>query len=135
MADDQMDDPATIQQDVERTQDAMGDTVQKLEDRLSPRKLAQSLFSDENSGAAQDAWDVVRQSPLPVAMIAGGAAWLLATSQAPMIRRLREELKSRFSSAVNSATSSSNERQRSFDSTAAGPPPATGEAFDRRPAY
>ena len=121
---DEINDPETIQRDVERTQDAMGDTVQRLEDKLSPRKFAQSLFSEENAGTAQDAWDVVRQSPLPVAMIAGGVAWLFATSEAPMISRLRDELKSRFREAVRSGTSPSR--------GSSGPPPATGETYDRR---
>jgi Protein of unknown function (DUF3618) len=133
MAADHIDEPATIQRDVERTQDAMGETVQKLEDQLSPRKFAQSLFSDENAGTAQEAWDVVRQSPLPVAMIGGGLAWLLATSQAPMIKRLREELKARFRTAIDSASSGSAPN-RSSESASAGPPRAAGEAFDRRPA-
>lgn len=130
MAAEDLNEPATIQRDVERTQDAMGDTVQKLEDKLSPKKFAQSLFSDEHAGTVQDIWDVVRQSPVPVAMIGGGIAWLLATSEAPVIMRLRKELKSRLKSAVSTASSTS--RDRSTDSVQAGPPPATGEAFDRR---
>jgi hypothetical protein len=124
-------DPATIERDVERTQDAMGDTVQKLEDKLNPRKMAQSLFSDDNADTAREAWDVVRQSPLPVAMIAAGTAWLLATSEAPMISRLRDELKSRFRSAVGSGRSESASEIR--HPAPIGPPAATGEAFDRRP--
>ena len=130
---DRNEDPATIERDVERTQDAMGDTVQKLEDKLNPRKLAQSLFSDDNADTARDAWDVVRQSPLPVAMIAAGTAWLLATSEAPMISRLRDELKSRFRSAVGSRNSESASRPDVHHPAPIGPPPATGEAFDRRP--
>jgi len=132
MAAEEINDPETIQRDVERTQDAMGDTVQKLEDKLSPRKFAQSLFSDEHAGTAQDAWDVVRQSPLPVAMIAGGVAWLFATSEAPMISRLRDELKSRFKDAVSS--SGSGTPSAAYGSASAGPPPATAETYDRRPA-
>jgi len=131
MADNQTDDPATIQRDVERTQDAMGSTVQKIEDKLNPRNFAQSLFSGDNTATAQDAWDVVRQSLLPVAMIVGGAAWLFATSEAPVISRARDELRSRLRDAFSS---SSRGQQRSSGAGAGGPPPATGEAFDRRPA-
>ena len=41
MAAEQNDDPARIEEEVEQTQDAMGETIQKLEDKLSPRKFAQ----------------------------------------------------------------------------------------------
>ena len=105
MAAEQSDDPARIQEEVEQTQDAMGETIQKLEDRLSPRKFAQSLLSDENSDTAREAWEVVRRNPVPVAMIGVGAVWLLAASDAPLIRRWREELKARFRGAINDRAS------------------------------
>jgi hypothetical protein len=133
MAADHRDDPQAIEQDVERTQDAMGETVQKLEDKLNPRNMAQSLFSGGNGDTAREAWDVVRQSPLPVAMIAAGTAWLFATSEAPLISRWREELKSRFRNAIGSGgASGSGERPNVQHPAPIGPPPATGEEFDRR---
>jgi hypothetical protein len=132
MAANKSDDPATIQQDVESTQDAMGDTIQKLEDRLSPRKFAQSLLSDENSDTAREAWEVVRRNPVPVAMIGVGAAWLFAASDAPMIRRWREELKARFRGAINERASGAAMHARSAPATSGGPPPPAGEAYDRR---
>ena len=55
-ADNRNEDVDAIERDVERTQDALGDTVQQLEDKLSPRKFAQSLFSDDNADFARDAW-------------------------------------------------------------------------------
>lgn len=131
MADNPSNSPEVIERDIERTQDAMGDTVQKLEEKLSPANLAQSLFSDENTDTAREVWDVVRESPLPVAMIVGGAAWLLATSDAPMISRFRNQLKSRFAGS-GSEDSPSSLRARSEEPAPIGPPPERGEAFDRR---
>lgn len=132
MAAEPADDPALIQDDVERTQDAMGATVQKLEDKLNPRKIAQSMLSDDNADTARDAWEVVTRSPVPVAMIAAGTAWLLATSDAPMISRFREELKRRFRGAIDSAGSDDRLRPRSAEPAPIGPPPPAGEAYDRR---
>jgi hypothetical protein len=128
---DARDDADVIERDVERTQDAMGDTVEKLEEKLSPSNLAQSLLSEDGRDTAREAWQVVRESPLPVAMIVGGAAWLLATSQAPMISRVRNQIKSRFGGG-QSDSSPSSLRSRSEEPAPIGPPPEQGEAFDRR---
>jgi hypothetical protein len=124
--------PDTIERDIERTQYKMGDTVQKIEEKLSPRTLARSLLSDDHADNAREAWTVVRKSPLPVAMIAGGAAWLFATSDAPMISRLRDQLKARFKNAVGSGGSSDELRPRSDEPAPIGPPPERGAAYDRR---
>jgi len=132
MAADQSEDPAAIQKDVESTQDAMGETIQKLEDRLSPRKLAQSLFSDESSDTAREAWEVVRRNPVPVAMMGVGAVWLFAASDAPMIARWREELKTRFRGVINERASGSGTGSRSAGTAPGGPPAAAGEVYDRR---
>jgi Protein of unknown function (DUF3618) len=132
MAANQTDDPAIIEEDVERTQDAMGDTARKLEERLNVRNIGQSLLGEDNAATAREAWEVVRHNPIPVAMIVGGVGWLLAKSDAPMISRLRDELKSRFTGAIGSAASGSGLRPRAEEPAPIGPPPATGEAFDRR---
>lgn len=126
----QSDDTATIARDVERTQDDMGATIDRIEERLSPRGIAQSLLSDENADTARGAWEVIRESPLPVALMVGGAAWLVATSRAPMIARLRDELKSRFNGAA--AASRTAMRSDGEESAQIGPPLSTGEAYDRK---
>lgn len=132
MAAEQNDDPARIEEEVEQTQDAMGDTIQKLEDKLSPRKFAQSLLSDENSDTAREAWEVVRLNPVPVAMIGIGAVWLFAASDAPMIARVREKLKTRVRGAINDRASRAGMHSRPAGTASGGPPPPTGAPYDRR---
>ena len=123
-------DPDLIERDIERTQDEMGDTMQELEDRLSPRSFARSLLSDDGAQIGSEAWQVARENPVPVALIAIGAAWLFATSDAPAIRRIRDELRSRIAGGTSSG--SSDLRSRSEEPAPIGPPPTTGEEFDRR---
>ena len=77
-------DEATIERDIERTQDEMGETVQKLEDSLNPREIARSVMGDDNADIAREALQVARQNPIPVAMIAVGAVWLLASESAQL---------------------------------------------------
>lgn len=83
-------DEAAIEGDVRRTQDAMGDTVQKLEEKMNPREIAHEVMGDEGNDVAREALEVTRQNPIPVAMVAVGLIWILATSRSPMITRLTE---------------------------------------------
>lgn len=122
-------DEAAIEQDVRRTQDQIGDTVDKIEEKLSPREIRRSLIGDENSDVAQEALDIARTNPIPVAMIAIGAIWLVATSPSPAIRRLREGITGKGRSSGDMKL-----RPRSAEPAPIGPPPARGEAFDRRAA-
>ena len=48
---------AAIERDIERTQDEMGETVQKLEDSLNPREIARSVMGDYNADLAKQAWE------------------------------------------------------------------------------
>ena len=41
-------DGATIERDIRRTQDRIGKTVDKLEEKLNPRNVAESLIGDDN---------------------------------------------------------------------------------------
>ena len=118
-------DPADIERDVRRTQDQIGETVQKLEDRMNPRDIARSAIGDDGTDVAREALEVTRQNPIPVAMIAVGAIWLLATSQSPMIRRLTDRLSGKRQGASEPRAASSTAQ--------AGPPREIGTAFDRRP--
>jgi hypothetical protein len=124
-------DPAAIEQDVARTQDQMGETVQKLEDKLNPREFTRSVLGDEAMDWTEEAFRLAKENPLPVAMIVGGAVWLVATSRSPLIRRAVDRLTERFSGNGGSEQAL---RSRSPEPTPIGPPPAYGEEFDRRPA-
>ena len=99
MADNMNQDQATLERDVVRTQDAMGDTVQKLEEKMNPRDITHSVLGDEGTDVAREALEVTRQNPIPVAMIAVGLIWLLATSRSPMITRLTDRFTGRRSSS------------------------------------
>jgi hypothetical protein len=116
-------DAELLEGDVRRSQDRIGDTVEEIEDKLSPREVARSVMGEDRLEAATEVFDVARRNPLPAALIAVGTIWLLATSQAPMIRRVRERLIGGGRSGL---------RPRSEEPAPVGPPPAMGEKYDRR---
>lgn len=72
-------DAALIERDIDRTQDRMGNTVQKLEKKLTPGELARSFVGQDKSEAVKQAVDVAKRNPVAVALIAIGAVWLLAS--------------------------------------------------------
>ena len=74
-------DPAAIEQDIRRTQDQIGDTVAKLEEQLNPRELARTVVGEDGNEIAREALEITRRNPIPVAMIAVGLIWLLATGR------------------------------------------------------
>jgi Protein of unknown function (DUF3618) len=115
---------AMIERDIEHTQDEMGETVQKLEDSLTPKEMARSVIGDDGTDFAREALEIVRQNPIPAAMIAVGAIWLLATARTPGMRRMTDRL---------SGSRSSNLRPRSAEPAPIGPPPGTDPELDRRP--
>ena len=123
-------DEAVIERDIERTQDEMGETVQKLEESLSPREVARSVMGEENSEIAKDALEIARQNPIPVAMIAVGAIWLLASSRSPAGRRLMDRFRS---GGKSHPTVSADLRPRSAEPAPIGPPPVTDPRLDRMP--
>jgi hypothetical protein len=120
-------DEAAIERDVRRTQNEMGETVQKLEEKLNPRDMTRSVLGDDGADVAKEAMDVTRQNPIPVALIAVGVIWLLATSRSPMIRRLTGRITEKGRSGGDPGL-----RPRSAEPAPIGPPPATGASFDRR---
>ncbi len=124
MADSKRNDPATLQSDVREVQDDIGDTVEKLEDKLSPDELARSVLGDDGEELAGNALDIVRRNPIPVALIAVGLIWLVASSDSPPLRKLRERISGRGNDM--------DLRSRSEEPAPIGPPPPTGEAFDRK---
>jgi hypothetical protein len=117
-------DEAMIEADIERTQDQMGKTVQKLEDSLTPKEMARSVMGDDGTDFAKEALEIVRQNPIPAAMMAVGAIWLLATARTPGMKRMTDRLWSR--------STSSDLRPRSAEPAPIGPPPPAGEELDRR---
>lgn len=124
MSDDRTNDADAIEQDVVRTQDEMGETLQKLEDQLTPKGIAQSVMGDRGTDTARELLDIVKQNPVPVGLIAIGTIWLLATARSPMIDRLK--------SSVTSRSDEFKLRPRSEEPAPIGPPPETGVEFDRR---
>ena len=119
---------ADLERDVSRTQDQMGDTVDKLEAKMNPREVTRSVIGDDGADVAQEALEVTRRNPIPVAMIAVGVIWLLATSRSPAIKRFTDGLTGKRTSD----RSGEGLRRRSAEPAPIGPPPATGEEFDRR---
>lgn len=83
-------DPAAIERDIRRTQDEMSRTVDRIGDQLTPRNLLNALLdkAEENDIDARYLLDGARRNPLALAMLAGGAIWLLSDSDAklPKIR-------------------------------------------------
>lgn len=122
-------DEALIERDIDQTQDEMGDTVRKLEDKLNPRDMAASVIGEDGMDTARQAFDVAKRNPMPAALIAIGAVWLFATSDAPIIRDLRNRLTGRRGS---SSSSGSRLIPRSEEPAPIGPPPPAGETYDRR---
>jgi hypothetical protein len=122
--------PETIERDIERTQDAIGDTVEKLEQKLTPREFTRSILGDDGQEVMREGIRLVRENPIPAAMIVVGAIWLFATSRSPLLGRVGE----RLSSAVRGNRGDDKLRPRSEEPAPIGPPPAQGEEFDRRSA-
>jgi hypothetical protein len=81
MSDNQTADPAAIEQDIRNTQDEIGDTVARLEEQLTPKAIAQSVVGDDGNEIASEALEITRRNPVPVALIAVGLIWLLATGR------------------------------------------------------
>ena len=124
MSDDRTNEADAIEQDVVQTQDEMGETLQKLEDQLTPKGIAQSVMGEQGTNNAREVLDLIKQNPVPVGLIAIGAIWLLATSRSPVVKRL--------TSAVTSRSDEFELRPRSAEPAPIGPPPETGTEFDRR---
>jgi hypothetical protein len=122
-------DPQTLERDIERTQDAIGDTIDKIEEKLNPSDIVDSLVSGNGADNAKTVWRIAKENPVPVALIAIGAGWLFATSQTPMIRDVRQRFVGNFGGG---GSDKMRLRPRSEEPAPIGPPPPTGETFDRR---
>lgn len=90
---------ARIRADIEQTRVAMGDTLNQIQDRLSPARLKEQAkekvreatigrvkqmarnAGDKASDASRGFMDVVRENPVPLALIGLGAGWLFMSSR------------------------------------------------------
>jgi hypothetical protein len=77
-----------IEEDIRNTQDQMGDTIEALEERLSPPQVARSVLGSDGGDILKDAIEITRRNPIPVALIAVGVIWLLADSRTGAARKL-----------------------------------------------
>ena len=129
MADNSSTDAATLERDIDRTQDRIGDTVDKIEEKMNPSEITRSVLGEDGQERVRNGLRIARENPLPVALIAIGALWLFATSDTPMIRRVRE----RFTGGRSSDGSDRHGLiPRSEEPAPIGPPPPRGEKDDRR---
>lgn len=79
-------DPAEIERDIRNTQEEMSRTVDAIGDQLTPRNLLNALLdkADSNDIDARALLDGARRNPLALAMIAGGAIWLVSDNDAKL---------------------------------------------------
>lgn len=118
-------DPESIEAEVRRTQDEIGETVDRLEQKMNPRDVSRELLGEEGTDVAREAIEVTRTNPIPVALIAVGIIWLVASSNSPAIRRFTDRITGKRGGGMDL-------RPRSEEPAPIGPPPPTGETFDRR---
>ncbi len=77
-------DPDAIERDIRRTQENMSETVDRLGDQMTPRRLMESLLdkADENGVDARYLLDGARRNPLALGLIAAGAIWMVSEHDA-----------------------------------------------------
>ena len=121
---------AAIENEVRRTQDEIGDTVDRLEEKMNPRDVTRSVIGEDNSELAEEALQVARTNPIPVALIAIGLIWLIATTRTPTVKRVADRITGK---RREKSSGEMDLRPRSAEPAPIGPPPETGQAFDRRP--
>jgi ElaB/YqjD/DUF883 family membrane-anchored ribosome-binding protein len=76
--------PDEIEQDIRATQRDMSNTVNQIEQQLTPRNLLNSLLdkADESGVDARTVLNTARRNPLALGMIAIGGLWLVSDSDA-----------------------------------------------------
>jgi hypothetical protein len=79
-------DPDEIEREIRSTQREMSNTVDRLEEQMTPRNLLNGLLdkADENDIDARYVLDVARRNPIALGMIAFGGLWLVSDSDARM---------------------------------------------------
>ena len=73
-------DADAIEADIRRTQEDMSETVSRIGDQMTPRRLFDALLdkADENGVDARYVLEGARRNPLALALIAAGGIWLLS---------------------------------------------------------
>ncbi|MET0180916.1 MAG: DUF3618 domain-containing protein, partial [Novosphingobium sp.] len=79
-------DPAAIERDIRQTQEEMSRTVDRIGSQLNARTLLNALLdkAESNDIDARGLLDGARRNPLALAMIAGGAIWLISDNDAKL---------------------------------------------------
>lgn len=72
--------PEQIENEIERTQDDMSQTIDRLGDQFTPRNLINALFdkAEENDIEARALLDGARRNPLALGLLSAGAIWLIS---------------------------------------------------------
>ncbi|MEE4210353.1 MAG: DUF3618 domain-containing protein [Parvularcula sp.] len=72
--------PEEIENEIERTQDDMSRTIDRLGDQFTPRNLVNALFdkAEENDIQARALLDGARRNPLALGLLSAGAIWLVS---------------------------------------------------------
>jgi hypothetical protein len=126
--------PDKIERDIRRTQDDIGRTVDKLEEKLTPREVSRSVIGDDGTQMAEEALEVTRTNPIPVALIVIGLIWLIATSRSGPVKRVADRIVGKQPDRRDDRAMGQGNglRPRSAEPAPIGPPPPSGEGFDRR---
>lgn len=75
--------PEEIQDEIERTRQEMGDTIEALQHKLAPDQMMQQIWDYVRSGGGEymsSLGNTARNNPVPLALIGLGLAWMAASS-------------------------------------------------------
>jgi hypothetical protein len=99
--------PDEIERDIAETRADLGDILDALERKLAPRQLLErgiDMVKDTMSGEGNGISELLRNNPVPLALIGLGVGWMLMGSSArARIGEYGGTLKERVSGAVESA--------------------------------
>lgn len=108
--------PEEIESDIARTRASLSETLDALERRLAPRHLLEKgvdMVRDSMDGNVGRIGQVVREHPVPLALIGAGVGWLLV-SQSGAARRATSRYGERVRSTVSQAAGAVGERAGEF---------------------
>ncbi|RDC69921.1 DUF3618 domain-containing protein [Rhodovulum sp. 12E13] len=141
MTDGRRERPDEIERDIEARRDDLAATLDALQDRASPRGLAEGVghaLKDEGGEMLDAAIRVARRNPVAVAMIAAGVAWLAfgPDTAGPQDRRRRDPAERPRAHARAPAAQPAGKRPRGPvpGGTAHASRPLAGDRSDRAPA-
>ncbi len=81
-----------IQGEIEKTRSDLADTLQAIERKLSPNRIVDEAMETMRSVSIRDShlMDLVRDNPVPLALVGLGLGWLALSSIRPAASRLEE---------------------------------------------